>query len=194
MSQTSISLLDALRVTPSEALWRRLVDLYTPLVRGWLRRYQVLEQDADDLVQEILTVVVRKLPQFERQPRTGAFRRWLLGVTVNCLREFWRSHRGKAAAPGGSEFLRALKELEDPASHLSRLWDQEHDRHVAGWLLEQIRPQFEPKTWAAFRRVALDGLSPAQVAAEQGMTVNAVFIAKSRVMTQLRLAGAGLLD
>jgi RNA polymerase sigma-70 factor, ECF subfamily len=194
MSETSISLLDSLRAAPSEALWRRLVDLYTPLVRGWLRRYQVLEQDADDLVQEILAVVVRKLPQFERQPHAGAFRRWLLGVTVNCLREFWRSHRGKATAPGGSEFLQSLQELEDPASHLSRLWDQEHDRHVAAWLLEQIRPQFEAKTWAAFRRVAIEGIPPTQVAAEQGMSVNAVFIAKSRVMTQLRLAGAGLLD
>lgn len=194
MSQTSISLLDSLRSAPSDMAWRRLVDLYTPLVRAWLRRYQVLEQDADDLVQEILAVVVRKLPEFERQPRTGAFRRWLLGITVNCLREFWRSHRAKVAAPGGTDFLQALQEYEDPAGHLSRLWEQEHDRHVAAWLLEQIRPQFEPKTWTAFRRVAIDGIAPVQVAAELGMTVNAVFIAKSRVLTQLRQAGTGLLD
>ena len=47
---------------------KRLVELYTPLIRGWLRRHTLLPQDADDVVQEVLTVVVRKLPQFRRQP------------------------------------------------------------------------------------------------------------------------------
>lgn len=194
MSETSISLLDSLRRTPNEMLWRRLVEVYSPLVRGWLSRYALLEQDADDLAQEILAVVVRKLPEFERQPRTGAFRRWLLGITVNCLHEFWRSRRLRGVSPGGTAFLEKLRELEDPHSSLSRIWDREHDRHVAWHLLEEIRAQFEPTTWEAFRRVAIDGQTAAQAAAELGMTLNAVFIAKSRVMTRLRQAGAGLLE
>src|SRR5262245_49776422 len=101
MSETSASLLDRLRLTPDEESWRRLVELYTPLIRGWLGRHARL-QDADDLVQEVLSVVVRKLPQFVRQPRTGAFRRWLKSITVNCLRDSWRRDRGRPLATGDS--------------------------------------------------------------------------------------------
>jgi RNA polymerase sigma-70 factor, ECF subfamily len=193
MSETSASLLDRLRLGPDEGSWRRLVELYTPLIRGWLGRHARLH-DADDLVQEVLSVVVRKLPQFVRQPRTGAFRRWLRSISVNCLRDFWKRQRGRPRGTGDSDFVQMLTQLEDPGSALSRLWDEEHDRHVTGRLLEMIRPDFEPNTWQAFRRVALDGVAPDQAAAELGLSVNAVFIAKSRVMRRLRELGAGLLD
>jgi RNA polymerase sigma-70 factor (ECF subfamily) len=192
--ETSISLLDRLREQPDSTGWQRLVDLYTPLIRGWLRRHGLPPQEADDLVQEVLTVVVRRLPEFRRAERTGAFRRWLRTITVNCLRDFWKRQRTRPRATGDSDFLHVLDQLEDPESALSRLWDEEHDRHVTQRLLEMIRPQFETSTWEAFQRVALHGVPPDQVAAELGMSVNAVFIAKSRVLCRLRQEGAGLID
>jgi RNA polymerase sigma-70 factor (ECF subfamily) len=194
MSETSATLLDRLCNRPDDEAWARLVDLYTPLIRGWLRRHLRLEQDADDLVQDVLAVVVRKLPGFRREPRTGAFRRWLRSITVNCLRDYWRSGRSRPTATGDSNFAQMLDQLEDPASDLSRLWDQEHDHHVTHRLLEMIRPRFEPATWQAFQRVALEGVAAEQVAAELGLSVNAVFIAKSRVLKLLREEGAGLID
>src|SRR5690242_15110223 len=108
MARTSASLLDRLRLQPDAESWQRLVDLYTPLIRGWLRRHAALDQDADDVVQEVLAVVVRKLPQFRRGERPGAFRRWLRSITVNCLRDFWRSQRTRPRATGDSDFLRVL--------------------------------------------------------------------------------------
>jgi RNA polymerase sigma-70 factor (ECF subfamily) len=194
MSETSASLLDRLRLDPDAASWQRLVDMYTPLIRGWLRRHALPHQDVDDVVQEVLAVVVRKLPQFERQPRAGAFRRWLRSITVNCLRDFWRAGRHRPRATGDSDFLQVLEQLEDPDSPLSRVWDREHDQHVTHRLLEIIRPQFERTTWQAFRRVALDGATPDQAAAELGISVAAVYIAKSRVLSRLREEGKGLLD
>jgi RNA polymerase sigma-70 factor (ECF subfamily) len=194
MSDTSATLLDRLCHQPDAEAWSRLVALYTPLIRGWLRRHLRLEQDADDLVQEVLTVVVRKIPQFRREPRTGAFRRWLKNITVNCLRDFWRAGRTRPTATGDSNFAQMLDQMEDPGSDLSRLWDQEHDHHVTHRLLELIRPRFEPATWQAFQRVALDGAAAEQVAVELGMSVNAVFIAKSRVLSKLRQEGEGLID
>jgi RNA polymerase sigma-70 factor (ECF subfamily) len=194
MSETSASLLDRLRDAPDEASWQRLVDLYTPLIHGWLRRHAALQQDLDDVVQEVLTVVVRKLPQFRREPRPGAFRRWLRSIAVNCLRDFWRAQRGRPTATGDSAVLDMLDRLEDPNSDLSRLWDQEHDRHVTQRLLEYIKPRFAAATWQAFKRVTLDGVAPERVAEELGLTVNAVFIAKSRVLTLLRREGEGLID
>ncbi len=194
MAETSASLLDQLRAAPDGDAWSKLVDLYTPLIRGWLARQGLARQDADDLTQEVLTVLVRRLPDFERQPRPGAFRRWLRTITVNCLRDHWRRQKGRPRATGASDFQDLLEQLADPDSGLSRQWEQEHDQHVTRRLLEMIRPHFEPSTWEAFRRFALDGESADRVATELGLTVNAVFIAKSRVLSRLRQEAAGLLD
>lgn len=194
MSETSASLLDRLRVAPQGDDWARLVDLYSPLIRGWLLRQSLPRQEADDVTQEVLTVLVRRLPDFERHPRPGAFRRWLRTITVNCLRDYWRASKARPRVTGASDFQRTLEQLADPDSGLSRLWDQEHDRHVADRLLEMIRPHFEATTWEAFLRFALKGEPAEQVAAALGLTANAVFIAKSRVLARLRQEGAGLLD
>ena len=74
--ETSISLLDRLASQPSEGDWRRMVDLYQPLLRSWCLRSGVPETDADDLMQETLTVVVREVAGFDRR-HPGAFRGWL---------------------------------------------------------------------------------------------------------------------
>jgi RNA polymerase sigma-70 factor (ECF subfamily) len=194
MPETSASLLERLRDGADSESWDRLVSLYTPLIRGWLARHGLPRQDADDVTQNVLAVLVRRLPDFERQPRAGAFRRWLRTITVNCLRDFWRAEKHRPRAGLGDEVNDLLEQLADPESGLSRQWDQEHDRHVTNQLLEQIRHRFEPTTWEAFRRVALLGQAPADVAAELGVTVNAVFISRSRVLSRLREEGAGLID
>lgn len=86
-----------------------------------------------------------------------------------------------------------IAELEDPNSRLSRAWDEEHNRHVMRKLLEEMRDEFEPRTWQAFERFALEARPAAEVAKELNLTPNAVFIAKSRVMSRLRQESEGLL-
>src|SRR5438876_855630 len=130
MSETSLSLLNRLRLQPDAESWRRLVDLYTPLIQGWLRRYAVAPADADDLTQEVMTVLVRELPQFKHNQQRGAFRNWLRTITVNRLRMSWRARQARPVATGHEDFLKVLDELEDPTSGLSRVWDQQHDQHV----------------------------------------------------------------
>jgi RNA polymerase sigma-70 factor (ECF subfamily) len=194
MSDTSASLLQRLREQPDDDAWRRLVHLYTPLLKGWLGRYGVQPADADDLIQEVLAVVVRELPQFEYNRRAGAFRRWLRTILVHRLRGFWRARQARPTATGDSDPARTLEQLEDPESGLSKLWDQEHDRHVMARLLEQVEPEVTPSTWQAFRRVVLEGRAEEAVAAELGLSVNAVFIAKSRVLARLRREARDLID
>ena len=194
MPETPISLLERLRLRPDEGSWQRLVDLYTPLIHDWLRRHDLAASDSDDLTQEVMQVLVRELPNFRHDLRPGAFRRWLRNVTVNRLRVFWRGRRSRPVATGDSDFGHVLDQLEDPSSRLSRLWDEEHDRHVARRLLELIEPEFEPATWRAFRGLVLEGKRTAEVAAELGITPNAVRIAKSRVLSRFRQEIDGILD
>lgn len=87
-----------------------------------------------------------------------------------------------------------LMHLEDPASDLSRLWDEEHNRHVMQGLLELLKPEFNPTVWKAFTRQVFDDAEPSAVAAELGIQVGAVYLAKSRVLKRLRQEGQGLLD
>jgi RNA polymerase sigma-70 factor (ECF subfamily) len=194
MPDTPISLLERLRLRPDSASWRRLVDLYTPLIRTWLRRHALQDPDADDLTQEVLGVLVRELPNFRHDLRRGAFRRWLRTVTVNRLRVFWRSQRGHPLAGHSADLGHVLDQLADPDSGLSRLWEREHDLHVARRLLELLEPEFEPATWRAFRLLVLEGRPTAEVAAELGLSPNAVRIAKSRVLRRFRQEADGLID
>jgi RNA polymerase sigma factor (sigma-70 family) len=194
MSPTSATLLERLRDRADSEAWQRLVDLYSPLLSNWLRRHALQNADEDDLVQEVLLTVAREAPRFQHSGRPGAFRNWLRTILANRLREFWRDRRLQPSGTGDSDIVGMLDQLEDPDSSLSHLWDQEHDQHIARRLLAMIEPQFAPATWQAFRRVVLEGARPDAVAAEMGLTVNAVFIAKSRVLQRLRSESRGLLD
>lgn len=194
MAETSTSLLEAARHDVDGAAWQKLVQLYSPLIRGWLRRHATADHELDDLVQEVFAVVVRRFPDFERQPRTGAFRCWLRTITVNCLRDFWRARRVRPRAGGDSDFQLMLEQLSDSDSPLSRAWDEEHDRYVTEYLLAVVKPDFSEQTWLAFKRATIDDLPASQIAQELGISVNAVFIAKSRVLSRLRQQGRGLID
>lgn len=191
MTDTSLSLLQSLARDDSTS-WDRLVELYAPLLRRWLSG-RATQQDLDDLIQDVLLVVVRRLPEFQRNTRTGAFRCWLRTIAVNCLRDHYRSQQKRPRATGDSDFLQMLQQLEDSNSSMSRLWEAEHDQHVTEHLLKQIEPQFEANTWRAFCRVARDGIPAVQVAQELGITENAVYIAKSRVLSKLRQLANGIL-
>jgi RNA polymerase sigma-70 factor (ECF subfamily) len=192
MAETSLTLLERLRLRSDASAWVRLVDLYTPLIHSWLRRHQVRPEDADDLAQEVFGVLLRELPRFEHNGRPGAFRCWLRIITANRLRAFWKAREHIPA--GVADLDRRLDELTDSDSGLSRLWDREHDEHVLRRLLELTEPEFTPNTWQAFRSLALEGRPPADVARELGMTVNAVQLAKSRVLRRLRWEARGLVD
>jgi RNA polymerase sigma-70 factor (ECF subfamily) len=160
-------------------------------MRAWLRPASLQTADIDNLTQGVLQVVIRKLPQFKHSGKPGAFRAWLREITLNLLREFWRRQKPGDRAPATATIL---DELEDPASGISRWREQEHNRHVVDGLLRLVEGDFNSKTWQSFRRQVIDEIPADQVAAELQMTINAVLIAKSRVLSRLRLEARGLID
>jgi RNA polymerase sigma-70 factor (ECF subfamily) len=185
--ETPVSLLERLQCAPDSASWKRLVELYTPWLQGWLRQYGLQSADVDDLVQEVLAAVNKELAGFRREARPGSFRSWLRAIARNRLRDFWRARRRQRAGE-------TVSDLEDQTANLDRLWDEEHDRYVARRLLELIESEFEPGTVQAFRRLVLDGRRGDEVAKELGNSVNAVYIAKSRVLARLRQEIGGLIE
>jgi RNA polymerase sigma-70 factor (ECF subfamily) len=192
MNQTQQSLL--LRAQAGEAnAWTDLTSLYRPLILGWLHRQGVPARDLEDLCQDILLSVVKSLPTFEHSGRTGAFRCWLRTIVCRRAVGYWRA--GEAAIqPSGGSGAAALEQLADPDSDLNRRWDEEHDHYVLDCLLDLMGQEFEPATLRAFRRLALDGASGAEVAQELGLSVAAVYVAKSRVLQRIRQVADGLID
>lgn len=194
MNETSLTLLNRLRDSSDSESWNRLVQLYAPLIRIWLRKFEVQESDADDLLQEVLLAVSKDLGAFEHGGHTGAFRGWLRAILVNRLRNFWRTRDRKPPSPGGSSMDQKLAQLDDPASALTLIWNEEHDQHVLSELLSLVKPQFSEQTWQAFSKVALEGGRADEVAKELGISLNAVFIAKSRVLSKLRQEADGIVE
>ncbi len=180
---TSRSLLLRVKANDQDA-WQRLVGLYTPLVSHWCRQWGAPADDLPDLVQEVFAAVARGLGTYRADDPGATFRGWLRTIARNKLRDHLR--RGPAHGEGGSEALVRLQELpdDDDGADLS-----EGDAEVAALYrraLEQVRCQFEERTWRAFWRVAIEDRSPAEVAAELGLSPNGVRQAKSRVLRRLK--------
>jgi RNA polymerase sigma-70 factor (ECF subfamily) len=193
MNETRQSLL--LRAqTGEENAWKDLTDLYRPLIIGWLNRQGVPARDLEDLSQDILLTVVKHLPTFQHSGRRGAFRSWLRTIVCSRTTDYWRAIDASTQASGGSGATAALQQLADPDSSLNRQWDEEHDRYVLDCLLDLVEEEFEPATLQAFRRLALDGASGAEAAQELGLSVAAVYVAKSRVLQRIRQEAEGLID
>src|SRR5262252_9312026 len=193
MDQTRQSLL--LRAqTGEQKAWKDLTDLYRPLIIGWLNRQGVPAGDLEDLSQEVLLSVIKHLPGFQHSGQRGAFRSWLRTIVCSRTADYWRAIGAGTQASGGSGATAALQQLADPDSDLNRQWDEEHDRYVLDCLLDLVAEEFEPATLQAFRRLALDGASGAEAAEELGLSVTAVYVAKSRVLQRLRQEAEGLID
>lgn len=193
MNETRHSLLQRVQTGETDA-WKDLVDLYRPLILAWLNRQGVPAGDLEDLSQEVLLSVVKQLPSFQHSGHRGAFRSWLRTIVCRRTADYWRALDSDTRARGGSGATAALQQIADPDSELNRQWDEEHDRYVFRCLLKLVEEEFEPLTLQAFRRLALDGISGAEAAQELGLSVAAVYVAKSRVLARIRQEAEGLID
>jgi RNA polymerase sigma-70 factor (ECF subfamily) len=192
---TPLSLLERLCEEPTEEAWRRLDYLYRPLIRRWvLRGDPTLGAEVEDVIQEVMKGLVEELPRFRHNRRKGAFRAYLRQMTLHRLQAFWRSRGKRPLLLQEDSAHSPLMQLADAASDLSRLWEEDHNQHVMRGLLALLQPEFNPTVWKAFTRQLFDDAEPAAVAAELGIQVSAVYLAKSRILKRLRQEGQGLLD
>jgi RNA polymerase sigma-70 factor, ECF subfamily len=185
---TSETLLERLRQPNQPAAWERFVGLYTPLLLYWARRSGLQLQDAAEFVQEVLVLLVEKLPEFQYD-RQKSFRSWLRTLAQNRWRD--RQRRRQPAARGGAE--RQVPDLTI-ADGLEDVWEQEHRQYLTRRALELMQSDFQPTSWKACWEHVVNGRSAAEVGAELGISENAVYIASCRVVRHLRRELAGLMD
>lgn len=177
MPTTSLTLLERLAQGGDDEAWNRFVDLYTPLLVGWCRRSGMSDVDAADMIQQVFLTLYEKLPAFQYRPQ-GSFRAWLKTVLLNA----WRNQQRKNARAAGELDPETLAG-GDPRLELD---EAEYRVHLVRRALEVMQDQFEPATWRACWEFVVQERPAAEVAAELGLTVNAVYLAKSRVLRRLR--------
>lgn len=180
---TRPSLLSRIRDPRDDDAWATFVETYAPLVYRYCRRRGLQDSDVADVAQEVMAQVARSAREFRYEPGRGRFRDWLGAVTRSKLANHLRARR--RAAPGG------LVEPEGdpehaPAGAPDPEWAVEFNAHVLRTALERARPHFEPATWRAFALTWLDGRPAAEAAREVGVPIDAVYVAKSRVLRRLR--------
>lgn len=188
---TSHTLLERVRLQDAEA-WRRFVHLYGPIIYRWTKRARLQPSDGADVTQEVFQAVAENLPRFRRDTPGVSFRGWLWGITRNKVRDHYRRIAPHQAAGGDTAYeqlqqLPAL--LEEPQEQVSAMTGE-----LAHRALQLIQNDFETSTWKAFLRCTIDNVSASDVAAELGLSIAAVYKAKSRVLLRLRQELAGLLD
>lgn len=164
--------------------WERIMTVYAPLVRHWCRQAGIADHDIPDVSQEVFAAVSAKLVTFQAERAGTTFRSWMRGIARHKLLHHFQD-RGEPAA-GGTDAHKRLQEVPTPPDELELA---EAPADVAGVFhraVSLVRNQFEERTWKAFWRVAVEDHSPAEVAAELGITANAVRQAKSRVLRRLK--------
>ncbi len=187
MLTTPPSLLDRLRTSPEREAWGRFVEMYTPLLFAWATQAGLTGHDAADLVQDVFTVLVARLPEFRYDP-ARSFRAWLKTILLNRGRNLRRRQVTERRA-GGADLNAVAGPEEVPDFE-----EEEYRRHLVQRALALMRAEFQPVTWQACWESVVRGRPPAEVAAELGVTVNAVYLARSRVLRRLREELRGLLD
>jgi RNA polymerase sigma-70 factor (ECF subfamily) len=181
---TSPTLLVALRSGDQEA-WRQLVRIYGPLVVSWCRRCGLQESDALDVSQEVLVGVDQSLGRFEHRSRpggaSGSFRGWLWTVTRNKLADFHRRNSRHPLAGGGTDALACILAIPDSAPHQA---DDIADLHFR--VLQELKLEFDHRTWEAFWRVVVEKDAPKDVAEDLGVTVWAIYKLRTRILAKLK--------
>ena len=167
------------------AAWGEFVDLYAPLVYGYLRKQGLQDADAADLCQDVLTAVAGAVGRLEYDPARGAFRNWLFTLVRHKVSNWRRARRNRPDEGDGPGSRKVLEQHPAPETAEAE-WEAEWQRRVFAWACEQVRPAVTDATWQAFWRTAIDDQPGKQVADALGLTVTAVYRARSRVLARLR--------
>ena len=182
---THPSLLVRLRDSHDAAAWELFVELYAPPVYGFARRHGLQDADAADLTQEVLRSVVAAVPGLAYDPTRGTFRGWLYTIARRRIHDFLAGRRRLEQGSGDSATVQLLQEQPARDDEEGR-WERDYQQHMFNLAVEQVRDSFEAMTWRAFWLLAVEGKSGEEASRQTGLSVGAVYVAKSRVLARLK--------
>jgi len=181
---TRCSLIVKLRDPADSVAWSELVAIYEPLVYRLARRKGLQDADARDLCQDVFQAVAKAIDRWE--PGRGSFRGWLSRIARNLLINFLTRKQFQPRGSGATSMQDLLEAQPAVDPSATALFELEYERSLFRWAADEIRGEFTVTSWRAFWQTALDDRSPGEVAAELGISVGAVYVARSRVLARLK--------
>lgn len=183
---TRASLLLRVRDARDSEAWSQFVEVYAPLVYGYARKHGLQDADAADLVQDVLRAVSSAIKKLNYDSKLGTFRGWLFTVARTKLSDLIAKRQSPGRGTGESDVQQLL--LNHPATDEREQedWNLDYERRLFAWAAERVRSEIQDSTWQAFWQTTVEGRSGKDVADALGMTVAAVYLAKSRVMARLK--------
>ena len=188
MNTTQATLLERLRDGDAVMAWEEFFQRYWRLIFLAARERGCREHTAEEIVQEVMLSVFRQRDVFRYDPQRGRFRDWLRTVVRNTVAEHRRGPSQRVRAHGGD----SQDQLPEPAGETppDAAWEAAFEEAMLAALLDCVRREVTPETYQAFELLALDELSGRQVARITGLTRNAVYLARKRVLKRLQELGA----
>src|SRR4051812_31085583 len=180
------SLLARLRDSSDAEAWAEFVEIYTPIIGRLAARRGLQEADAADLTQEVFHAVASAIDRWDPDPARGSFRGWLSAIARNLIVNLMAAQFRHPRGTGDTDFQGFLESRPAPEGEESRVFEVEYRRRIFSWAADRVRGEFRPSTWQAFWSTGVEGRDPKAVAESLGLTVGAVYIAKSRVMARVR--------
>lgn len=183
--QTRASLLLRLQGNRDEQAWAEFLSLYEPLVLRLLRRRGLQESDARDTAQQVLLRISSAIERYRPDGIDASFRRWLFRVARNVVVTFLTRQSRQPQLFDDRQIV-DLFDVTVPESSESNLFDVHYQQQVLAWAAEQVRREFQGKTWQAFVQTSIHGRAISEVARELNMSAGSVYVARSRVVARLR--------
>jgi RNA polymerase sigma factor (sigma-70 family) len=162
------------------------VAIYSPLIDRLARANGLQSADAADIAQEVFRAVAGAIDRYDPDPARGSFRGWLFRIARNLMINLLAARRIRPQATGDSDVQEMLDRVPAPDGAETAFFDLEYRRRIFVWAADQIRDEFRESTWQAFWLTAVEGQTPRAAAEASGISVGAVYIAKSRVMARLK--------
>jgi RNA polymerase sigma-70 factor (ECF subfamily) len=183
MEETRLSLIDRIRNPQDKEAWARFVSFYEPMLKSYVRSLNVPPHDADEVVQSVIVAVWKAMPTFTLDHSRGRFRTYLYRLTINAVRDRWRRLKARGGREAGWSPDLPKPGVSDPEPGAN--WDQEFQKRQMELALRDIQAECDPKTWACFQEHKLEGRDSNDVAAELGLSPEAVRKNASRVFKKV---------
>ncbi len=192
---TRRSLLSRLRNWEDQASWQEFADTYSRLIFSMAVKAGLAAPDAEDVVQETLLSVARKMPGFKYDPAVGSFKSWLLLITRRRIadRQRQRQREPRRLEGGEAETGRTATIERVPAPEsldLDAFWEQEWQRAILEAALRRVRKLVEPKQFQIFDCYVRKGWSVQEVSRVLNVNPNQVYLAKHRVSALVKQEAA----
>jgi RNA polymerase sigma-70 factor (ECF subfamily) len=182
---TRPTLLARVRDRSDAESWREFYEYYQPLLLRYLRRQGLKDHAADDVIQDVLSRLLHSLPEFVLGGRPGRFRGYLWKVTFSALVD--QARQVKARRHAEEQWVRRFLDADESASRKEQAeWDQMEQQHRLDIAMRRVHSVTSSKSWACFEQRLLHDRPAAAIAAELGITANAVFVSASRVLKAVR--------